>query len=369
MDPSDIRTYDYDLPEELVADRPAEHRPRSRLLAADCSTQRFEDRRFEELPNLLQAGDLLVFNDTRVVPARVHTRKQTGGKVELFVTDVLGGGGADRWSVQPDDGVLRLRCMTRSSKRLRPGQIVSDSDGRDFEIVTWDAGIAEVHVETDRSAAELLEAAGETPLPPYIVKRRSALGRDATTEADRERYQTVYADKPGAVAAPTAGLHFDAELLDQIRQRGVELQYVTLHVGPGTFRPVTSESLDDHEMHTEQYVIGPEIAGAVRRAHERGGRVIAVGTTTVRTLEAEALRERPLEPGVRDTDLFIKPGFEFRLVDAMITNFHLPRSTLLALVYAFGGIDFVRELYEEAIRRRFRFYSYGDAMFLWRSNE
>lgn len=366
MDANDIATYDYDLPEDLIADRPAERRPRSRLLAADCSGQTFAHHRFADLPELLNPGDLLIFNDTRVVPARVHTRKQTGGRVELFVTDVLGHEGADRWTAPAPDGVLRLRCMTRSSKALRPDQVLTDEAGNEFAIASWDAGIAEVHVHTEHSAAGFLDGVGETPLPPYIVRRRGALGQEATTPMDRERYQTVYARRPGAVAAPTAGLHFDAALLDRLDDRGVETTSVTLHVGPGTFRPVTSDRLDEHEMHTEQYVIDPGVAEAVRRTRERGGRVIAVGTTSVRTLEAEALLPRPLQPGVRDTDLFIRPGFDFKLVDAMITNFHLPRSTLLALVYAFGGVEFVRELYAEAIEEHYRFYSYGDAMFLWR---
>lgn len=366
MDFDLVEAYDFDLPDELVAAEPAAERPQSRLLVADPVTGSLRHHHFGDLVELLAPGDLLVFNDARVVPARLHARKESGGAVELFVTDVVSPGGPRRWSAPPADGALTLRCMTKSSKKLRAGATLALADGSAAHLIDWEAGTGTVRVQTTQCAAAFLEAHGEIPLPPYIVKRRRELGRADLDDADAARYQTVYAQTPGAVAAPTAGLHFDRDLLARLAQRGVESAHVTLYVGPGTFRPVTAERLSEHAMHSEEYDIPEGLGAAVRRCRERGGRVVAVGTTAVRTLEAEGRREEPLSPGRRSTDIFLKPGEPFRIVDAMITNFHLPRSTLLALVYAFGGADFVRDAYATAIEARYRFYSYGDSMFLVR---
>ena len=373
MDFDRIESYDYDLPGELIAAEPAVERPQSRLLAADPRTKEIRHLQFRALPELLDEGDLLVFNDAYVVGARLQATKPTGGVVELFVVDVLEPQGADRWSARPSRPCPKeanvgplVRCMTKSSKRLRAGTKLTVEGGLEAEVVTCEPGFADVRLATELSVADLLERYGQIPLPPYIVKRRREMGLPEVSDADRERYQTVYARTPGAVAAPTAGLHFDETLLRELGERGVETAHLTLYVGPGTFRPVQVERLSDHVMHTEEYEVPRGLGPAITKAREGGRRVVAVGTTSVRTLEAEAARERPFEPGRRSTNLFIRPGFEFGAVDAMITNFHLPRSTLLALVYAFGGADFVRGLYEEAIRERYRFYSYGDSMFLRR---
>ncbi len=360
MDYDLTSAYDYDLPAELIADSPSLKRSDSRLMVGDPDGPQHHS--FADLADLLSPNDLLVFNDTRVVAARVHAHKSTGGAVELFVIDVCEPQGADRWSAVTD--VLVLRCMTRSSKRLRPHQQLM-AGGRVLEIRSHAEGIAVVTVQTGGCSAEaLLAEIGEIPLPPYIVRRRADLGAAAVAPQDRDRYQTIYARRPGAVAAPTAGLHFDADLMRKLAERGVSSTTLTLEVGPGTFRPVTAESLSEHPMHSERYVIPATLGPAIEETRRAGGRVVAVGTTSVRTLECEGRREVPFEPGERSTDLFIKPGFEFRVIDAMITNFHLPRSTLLALVFAFGGPDLVRGMYATAVQESYRFYSYGDAMLL-----
>lgn len=363
MDYDLTSTYDYELPPELIADVPTPQRTASRLMVG--TSPNIEHRRFADLPDLLREGDLLVFNDTRVVSARLHGRKPTGGAVELFVIDVLHPCGSDRWSCEAE--TLTLRCMTRASKPVRVGQILTVSEVK-LEVLAADAGIADVRVTAHTSADALLARLGDVPLPPYIVRRRAQMGAPEVQAMDQARYQTVYASRPGAVAAPTAGLHFDESLLQTLDAKGVRRATITLEVGPGTFRPVTSERLSEHEMHTERYIIDDALAESIERTRRDGGRVVAVGTTTVRTLESEAKRLTPFEPGERTTALFIAPGFEFAVVDAMITNFHLPRSTLLALVYAFGGPEQLRRMYETAVAERYRFYSYGDAMLLWRNS-
>lgn len=359
-----VESYDYDLPEELVAAHPAEQRAESRLLVARRLSKQIEHRTFGDITEYLESGDLLVFNNTRVIPARMHARKQTGGAVELLVLDVLEPSGTQRWS-QPADGTLRLRCMTRSSRPLRPEMPLTLDDYPDapvFTVEQWEAGRAVVVLEWDDTPAALFERYGQMPLPPYILKRRESLGEaQQASREDRHRYQTVYASEPGAVAAPTAGLHFSDELLTELAERGVEQGFVTLRVGPGTFRPVSGERLSDHEMHSEEYEITPELSRAIRDARDQGRRIVAVGTTSTRALEAEARREVPFEPGMRSTDLFLKPGSDFEVVDALITNFHLPKSTLLALVSAFAGYDFTREIYRSAVENEYRFYSYGDS--------
>ena len=340
-----IDDLDYELPERLIAQEPLAERDASRLLVVDVPSSRIEERMFADLPTLLPSS-LFIFNDTRVFPARLTGHKVTGGKVELLLLR------------KRADGDNRGLAMGRSSKGLRTGMELSLCDGRLRARVvrTLDQGRLEVELEAEGDVAALIEEAGDVPLPPYI--------RRAAGAADKQRYQTVYASKPGAVAAPTAGLHFTEGTLAALRQAGHELAYVTLHVGPGTFRPVQVERLDDHDMHEEAYEVPEVTVGAIERARADGRPIVAVGTTVVRTLEASVDdRGRP-SPGFGETRLFIRPPYEFRVVDHMVTNFHLPRSTLLALVMAFAGVDLTRRAYERAIASGFRFYSYGDAMLL-----
>jgi S-adenosylmethionine:tRNA ribosyltransferase-isomerase len=362
-----IEAYDYELPEELVAAHPADRRRGSQLMHVDPSTGELAHHGFAELVELVRPGDRLVFNDTRVVCSRLFARKSTGGRVELFVIER-----ADRpgdWE-HLAEGRLELRCMVRSSNPLRPDStltlLAGDSAPDDIDVLSVDGGEATVAVDWTGSAEDFLSAHGEVPLPPYILRRRDALGQGReASEVDRTRYQTVYARAPGAVAAPTAGLHFDEEIFEALDERGVETSFVTLHVGTGTFRPVRHDRLSEHPMHSERYVIGEAACREIRATRAEGGRVIAVGTTSMRVLESEARRPRPFEPGARSTDLFLRPGGpDFRVVDGLLTNFHLPRSTLLALVSAFAGYGLMRRAYDEAIDSRYRFYSYGDAMLI-----
>jgi S-adenosylmethionine:tRNA ribosyltransferase-isomerase len=331
--------FHYDLPRELIAQTPLAERRASRLLVLDGATGALEDRRFAELPELVRAGDLLVFNDTRVLPARVFGQRTTGGKVELLLERVLG----------PRTALMHLRAShkPRSGEELMLAGGACARVGRRVDELTV--------LELDRDLVPFLEAHGETPLPPYITRPPAA--------ADRERYQTVFARAPGAVAAPTAGLHFDAALLDELAACGIERTFVTLHVGAGTFAPVRTERVEDHELHAERLEVSAEACAAVERCRERGGRVVAVGTTSVRALETAA-RGGTLAPFAGDSRLFIYPGFEFRVVDAMITNFHLPESSLLMLVAAFAGREQTLAAYRHAVRSRYRFFSYGDAMFV-----
>lgn len=340
-----ISDLDYDLPEGLIAQQPLAERDASRLLLVDVESEHIDARRFSELPSLLPPS-LFVFNDTRVFPARLTGHKATGGKVELLLL---------RKRVEGDH---RWLAMGRSSKGLREGMALSLCEGRlDARIVrVLEHGQIEVELRADGDVDALIEEAGDVPLPPYI--------RRASEDADRDRYQTVYARKPGAVAAPTAGLHFTEDTLAALRDAGHEIAYVTLHVGPGTFRPVQADHLDDHDMHEEAYEVPVATAAAIERARAEGRPVVAVGTTVVRTLEAAAGPDGRPASGFGETRLFIRPPYEFRIVDHMVTNFHLPRSTLLALVMAFAGIELTRRAYERAISERFRFYSYGDAMLI-----
>ncbi|MBW2528236.1 MAG: tRNA preQ1(34) S-adenosylmethionine ribosyltransferase-isomerase QueA [Deltaproteobacteria bacterium] len=349
----------YELPAELIARYPTPERDGARLLVVGDRGP--EHRAIRDLPSLLPEGALLVVNDSRVIPARLTGKKAvSGGKVELLLVEHQGSA-----TVSVDGADLegeRWSALGRSTGRLRPGldlelgaELVARILARDrsdgtLQIVLYGRAGGDV--------ATLVEQLGVMPLPPY-------LGRPAEP-SDRDRYQTVYAQAPGAVAAPTAGLHFSDRLLDELAARGVERTAITLHVGPGTFRPVSAEDLDEHPMHAERYVVPPDAAAAIDRARRRGRPVVAVGTTVVRTLEAVAEAERPgrVRVGAGTTRLLIQPGHRFRVVDGLLTNFHLPGSTLLALVYAFRGADRVRAAYEEAIRRRYRFYSYGDAMYL-----
>lgn len=340
-----ISDLDYELPEQLIAQEPLARRDASRLLLLDVAEDLIEDHLFEELPAMLPPS-LFVFNDTKVFPARLFGQKASGGKVEILLLR------------KSSDGVDRWLAMGRSSKGLREGMDLSLCDGRLAARVVraLEHGQLEVELRADGDVDALIEAAGEVPLPPYI--RRDA------DESDRARYQTVYARKPGAVAAPTAGLHFTDATLDALKAEGHQAAYVTLHVGPGTFRPVQADSLDEHEMHEEAYEVPEAAVAAIAQARAEGRPIVAVGTTVVRTLESSVDEDGNPIAGVGTTRLFIRPPFRFRLVDQMVTNFHLPRSTLLALVMAFAGEELTRRAYREAIEQRYRFYSYGDAMLI-----
>jgi S-adenosylmethionine:tRNA ribosyltransferase-isomerase len=346
-----LSDFDYDLPERLIAQEPLPRRDASRLLVLDRSSGRIAHRTFADLPALLRAGDLLVLNDTRVVHARLRGAKPTGGRVEVLLLERSGG----------TDLVPVYRCLMDASKSARPGSRLALGAGLAAIVLARSSHGYEIALEAEGGdVAETLQRLGGVPLPPYIHRAPF----DPRDELDRERYQTVYAENPGAVAAPTAGLHFTGGLLDAIAARGVRIARLTLHVGPGTFLPVRSENAEEHVMHSEAYDLPEATARAVEETRRRSGRVVAVGTTVVRTLEANAESDGTVRPGRGRCDLFLRPGHRFLAVDALVTNFHLPRSTLLMLVSAFAGRERVLGAYAEAIREEYRFYSYGDAMFL-----
>jgi S-adenosylmethionine:tRNA ribosyltransferase-isomerase len=346
--PYTLADFDFDLPAELIAQHPAPERSASRLL--DATGPEPVDRVFRELPGLLDAGDLLVFNDTRVIKARLLGAKASGGAVEALVERLLPG--------------HELLVHLRASKSPKPGSVVrfAAADGAsafEAEVLGRSGPDGSLfHLRCPGEPLALLERHGHVPLPPYITH--------ADTAEDERRYQTVFAKNPGAVAAPTAALHFDDAVLAALRERGVKLASVTLHVGAGTFQPVRSENIAEHRMHSEWFEVPQATVDAVAQAQAAGRRVVAVGTTTLRALESAALGGE-LVAGARDTDIFITPGFGFRVVDRLITNFHLPKSTLMMLVSAFAGHERVMALYAHAVRERYRFFSYGDAMLLARS--
>ena len=333
----DRTEFHYDLPRELIAQQPLPERSASRLLVVHGDSR--EDRQFSDLPLLLRAGDLLVLNDTRVIRARLHGHKPTGGQVEMLLERITG----------PQSATAQLKA----SRSPGAGAELRLANGSSARVLGRDGSLFRLEFNTD--IAPLLEAHGEVPLPPYI--RRNA------APEDRARYQTVYARDDGSVAAPTAGLHFDANLLETLGERGVETAFLTLHVGIGTFAPVRSRRIEDHRLHSEWCQVTPALCARIRRAKERCGRVVAVGTTTVRALESAA-REDELQPCEGETSLFIRPGFRFCVVDALITNFHLPESSLLMLVCAFAGRDRMLAAYRHAVAQRYRFFSYGDAMLI-----
>jgi S-adenosylmethionine:tRNA ribosyltransferase-isomerase len=339
MQLSDFR---FDLPVELIAQRPLPQRAASRLLSVDGPSGQLRDLGFTDLPKLLRPGDLLVFNDTRVMRARLYGRKETGGRVEILIERLPA----------PDQALAHLRA----SKSPGPGARIRLEGGEMLEIRGRDGELFRLHA-LDADFQTLMSHHGHMPLPPYIQR--------PDDESDLARYQTVYARREGAVAAPTAGLHFDAETLQRLADRGVGSAHVTLHVGAGTFQPVRTERLDDHPMHAEWLEVDEATCERVRAARSAGGRVIAVGTTSVRSLETAATNGE-LKPYRGDTRLFIRPGYRFRAIDALVTNFHLPESTLLMLVCAFAGYEPVMAAYRHAVEQRYRFFSYGDAMFLTR---
>ena len=341
-----LSDFDFELPPELIAQHPAAERSASRLLDGRGVTP--VDRVFRDLPSLLQPGDLLVFNNTRVIKARLYGAKQSGGAVEALVERVL-----------PNHEVL---AHMRASKSPKAGSVVRFADAFDAEVLGRsgpDGGL--FHLKLSGDPFELLEQHGHVPLPPYITHADEA--------DDVRRYQTVFAKAPGAVAAPTAALHFDEALLDALRQRGVRTTEVTLHVGAGTFQPVRTDNLAEHKMHSEWFEVPASTVAAIEATKAAGGRVVSVGTTTLRALESAALHApagQILEAGSRDTDIFITPGFQFKVVDLLITNFHLPKSTLMMLVSALAGYEHIRSLYQHAIAQGYRFFSYGDAMLIER---
>jgi S-adenosylmethionine:tRNA ribosyltransferase-isomerase len=357
-----VDQFDYELPEELIAATPAERRDESRLLALDSTTGRVRHLWFYELPELLCEGDLLVMNDAQVIPARLHAKRSTGGAVELLLLRPVSEGAAEE---APDAGLWL--ALVRSGGSLAEGETLRLAQPASEVVLTQQRGEGHwvVRLGDGRTTPRDVLRAGSMPLPPYILKSRRRRGLpEQMPELDRERYQTVYARKPGAVAAPTAGLHFTEKLLDRLSRRGVELRMISLFVGPGTFRPVRCRNVEDHDLDPEYFHIPAATAAAVAGALDEGRRVVATGTTTCRVLEYVA-RGGTWREQSGWTDLFIYPPFEFSVVGALLTNFHLPRSTLLMLVAAFAGLPHVLEAYRVAVQEGYRFYSYGDATFIY----
>jgi S-adenosylmethionine:tRNA ribosyltransferase-isomerase len=340
------RAFHFNLPPELIAQYPPEQRGTSRLLVLEGDSGVLRDSVFSRLPELLRPGDLLVFNDTRVIPARLYGRKATGGKVEVLVERLL------------DE--QRVLAQLRTSKPPQAGSQLQ-LDGQLTVTVLGRAGdLFELRFDTTQAVLPILEQHGQIPLPPYITRAAEAI--------DTERYQTIYARHPGAVAAPTAGLHFDQSLLETLQNRGIAQAFVTLHVGAGTFQPVRVEHIEDHIMHSEWVEVSATVCEQVRATRQRGGRVVAVGTTVLRSLES-ACQAGEIQPLQAETRLFIYPGYRFRCVDVLVTNFHLPESTLLMLVAAFAGHANILRAYQHAIAKRYRFFSYGDAMLISRHTD
>ena len=340
-----LSDFDYELPDELIAQHPAEQRSLSRMLHFYGANGEIADRQFLDLPSLLRAGDLLVFNNTRVMAARLHGQKDTGGKVEILIERVI----------EP------TRCLAhvRASKSPKVGSMLHIEDAQITMVARHD-NLFELQLMSAGDFYQLMESHGHMPLPPYIDRDDGA--------DDEERYQTVFAKEMGAVAAPTAGLHFDDAMLNTLSEMGVDQAEVTLHVGAGTFQPVKTENLDEHIMHSEWLYVSEETVEKIKACKARGGRVVAVGTTSVRSLEAAA-KEGELKPYQGDTRLFIRPGYQFQVVDLLLTNFHLPQSTLLMLVSAFAGYENIMRAYRHAVEQRYRFFSYGDAMLLERTDK
>lgn len=338
-----VKDFHFELPEELIASFPLEKRTQSRLLCLEGDSGELNHRLFSDVLDMVEPGDLVVFNDTRVIPARLFGQKESGGKLEVLIERLL------------DD--KRALAHIRCSRAPKPGTKLSLEGGIEALMVARHDKLFELEFQLDGHVIDALEQHGHMPLPPYM-KREDQL-------SDRERYQTVYNAKPGAVAAPTAGLHFDEELLGKLEAKGVEKAFVTLHVGAGTFQPVKVDSIDEHKMHAEYIEVSEAVCEQVRATKARGGRVIAVGTTSVRCLET-ASQSGEIQPYMGDTDIFIYPGYDYRVVDVLITNFHLPESTLLMLVSAFAGYEHVMQAYKVAVEERYRFFSYGDAMFITR---
>lgn len=348
----DIEDYNYDLPPSLIAQVPVSKRDHSRLFVVDRRKKSFSDCHFFDLPELLKPGDLIVVNDTRVIPARLFGRKESGGQVEILVLE---------YPDPADEDPLTRSCLLKSSKRPKMGSRLffnSGVSGQVKEIL--DNGLVRITFEGERSIDSLLEEKGHMPLPPYIKRELNG----THSQLDKERYQTVYSKPKGAVAAPTAGLHFTEDLIRKLEQTGISVVPLTLHVGHGTFRPVRTTDIRDHILGEESYRIEPKTAEVIEQTQKKGGRVVAVGTTVVRTLETAVDTNGSVAPGEGNTELLITPGFSFNVVDALITNFHLPKSSLLFLVSAFAGLELIKEAYRLAVEKGYRFYSYGDAMLI-----
>ncbi|MGY5452865.1 tRNA preQ1(34) S-adenosylmethionine ribosyltransferase-isomerase QueA [Agarivorans sp. MS3-6] len=345
-----VADFSFILPDELIARYPKQQRRDSRLLYLNGNSGELKHQQFPDLLEHIKPNDLLVFNNTRVIPARLFGQKVTGGKLEVLIERVL------------DDH--RVLAHVRCSKSPKPGTELRLADAFDATMLARHDALFELRFDDSRTVLELLEAYGHMPLPPYIDR--------PDEDADKERYQTVYNERPGAVAAPTAGLHFDDALMQQIQDKGADTAFVTLHVGAGTFQPVKVDSVDEHVMHSEYAEVSQEVVSKIAKAKAAGGRVIAVGTTSVRSLESAAkdakAKGQALQAYAAETDIFIYPGYQFELVDAMVTNFHLPESTLIMLVSAFAGKDNVTGAYQAAIDNQYRFFSYGDAMFITRKD-
>lgn len=349
-----VSDFDYLLPDDLIARYPAAKRASSRLLSLDGCSGAIEHGQFTDLVDKLRAGDLLVLNDTRVLPARLFGQKETGGRIEVMVERVLSS--------------TEVLAHVRASKSPKPGSQLIIDGGYHLSVVEREGELFRLKAIGDSTVLQIMQQVGHMPLPPYIDR--------PDDDADQERYQTVYSKELGAVAAPTAGLHFDEALLAKIKAKGVCCEFVTLHVGAGTFQPVRVENIEDHHMHSEIIHVSDELCEKVEQTKAAGGRIIAVGTTSVRCLETAALKGKLKNESGKlmsayqgETDIFIYPGYEFKVVDAMITNFHLPKSTLLMLISAFAGKEHVKRAYEEAIQNEYRFFSYGDAMFITREDQ
>ncbi|WIH20799.1 tRNA preQ1(34) S-adenosylmethionine ribosyltransferase-isomerase QueA [Photobacterium damselae] len=345
-----VSDFDFDLPDELIARYPQPERTSSRLLQLDGNCGDIAHKTFKDVLDLVNPGDLMIFNNTRVIPARMFGRKASGGKLEVLVERML-----------DEKSIL---AHVRASKSPKPGTelLLGENDEYSAEMVARHDALFEIRFNSDKTVLEILDEVGHMPLPPYIDR--------PDEDADKERYQTVYNAKPGAVAAPTAGLHFDDALLAALKEKGVNFAFVTLHVGAGTFQPVRVDNIDDHHMHSEYVEVPEEVVTAINETKANGGRVVAVGTTSVRSLESAAQdavkNGTELKPFFGDTEIFIFPGYEFQLVDVLITNFHLPESTLIMLVSAFAGYEHTMNAYKDAVANQFRFFSYGDSMFVTR---
>ncbi|TMP81877.1 tRNA preQ1(34) S-adenosylmethionine ribosyltransferase-isomerase QueA [Pseudoalteromonas phenolica] len=343
-----VADFSFELPDELIARHPMADRTASRLLTLDGNTGELGHKIFKDLIDFLNPNDLMIFNNTKVIPARMYGQKSTGGKVEVLVERVV------------DEH--RVLAHVRSSKSPKEGATLILEGKAEATMVARHGELFELEFKGEQTVLNILDDIGHMPLPPYIDR--------PDTEEDKARYQTVYNEKPGAVAAPTAGLHFDEVLLEKIKEKGIQTQFITLHVGAGTFQPVRVDSVDEHVMHSEYIEVSQEVVDAIKKTKANGGRVIAVGTTSVRSLESAAkASEGELQPLYGDTDIFIYPGYEFQVVDAMITNFHLPESTLIMLVSAFAGQDHIINAYKTAVNEQYRFFSYGDAMFITKQDK
>lgn len=347
-----IDDYHYELPEDLIAQQPVSQRDASRLLVMERSLENLDHRHFYDLPHLLRPSDVLVLNNTKVIPGRLLGRKASGGKIEVLILDYATG------APQFTESEKRIyQCMVKSSKPPRPGTRLLFNENLTGRVLDGSQGIYAIRFDCGIDFESLLDRIGHTPLPPYIK-------RGEENEDDRSSYQTVYARQAGAIAAPTAGLHFTSQLLKKLSDNGITINYITLHVGYGTFLPVRVTDIRDHAMHSEWFSISASAANQINKAKAQGRRIVAVGTTCVRTLEYATGSNGYITPGSGKCDLFIYPGYHFKIVDAMLTNFHLPKSTLLMLVSAFAGRDKILKAYQTAIKRRYRFYSYGDAMLI-----